>query len=92
MPTEIIILKSAEKCDVCGCKSKIEKREWGIGGGGALLVCPGEKKHPKLHEKLYEKVENFESDMHPKSYLKELRAEILKLRATFKGMPILKKI
>ncbi|MBI4014539.1 MAG: hypothetical protein HY365_01150, partial [Candidatus Aenigmarchaeota archaeon] len=84
---EIVILKSAETCDVCGCKSKVEEHLYGAGMRADSLICPGEKKHPKLHEELLEKVENSESDMHPKSYLKELAKEIQQLRAKFKSIP-----
>ena len=82
----IEILKNFETCDVCGCKSKVVKHFWGIGGGGESLLCSGEEKYPEEHCILYDKLELFEQE-HPKSYKEELKKEIKELRKKFRSIP-----
>lgn len=93
MPSKFKILKKAEECEICGCKSKVEKSIGSAVGGGNFLICPAEQEYPELHAELAEKVENLsEGEKHPKSYLKELEKEIRQIRRKFKDTPVLEKV
>ncbi len=91
MPMCVRIFKRPKTCDICGCKSKVEIFIAAIGGGGPELLCPGEKKYPRIHEILEKKLYKLDEDGHPKSYIKELEKEITELDKKFNGIPTLEK-
>ena len=88
---QTIIRKTFDTCSYCGCKSKVETRQAGIGGGGTWLVCPGDLKYPKLHSELTDKIDKLEESGHPKNYIEELKKEINEIKDKFKDIAPLEK-
>lgn len=79
---EKIVKKQYETCNVCGCKSRVYQIVQCAVHRGAHLVCPGEEKHPGLHDKLAGKLNELEG-YHPRSYIEELIQEIQLLKKRF---------
>lgn len=69
-------------CGICGCKSNL----WETVGNTMIgiktvLVCPGRKRYPDLHERISNKQDLLYDDGLPASVQEEIVLELLELRA-----------
>lgn len=77
--------KKAYRCSRCGC---ITNRFWMFSPSwrAPKLFCPGRTAKQKLHDLLQEKIENDAENMHPKTYIEELKKKIEEIRKQFRDV------
>ena len=72
-------------CGICGCSSDIWRT---IGnpmtGIRTVLVCPGSKQYPDLHEKISRKQRLLDEDALPETVLEQLVVELILLRSAIR--------